>query len=116
MASQRFVALASMASNTADLVGENVDTLADLEERINRAVQIITDLRSDNEQLQAKLKKSQEDLLKVQNERDEAHSFSEEFQKENTRLEGRVGELNTELETLREERKQVKSRIEKPHQ
>ena len=39
--------------------------------------------------------------------------MSEEFQKENTALEGRIQKLTEEVDTLREERKQVKGRIEK---
>jgi|SRR3954447_9950891 chromosome segregation ATPase len=105
--------MASMAPNTTEPVGENVDTLADLEERINRAVQVITQLRSDNDQLQGKLKKAQEDLVGLRSERDEALSYSEEFQKENGKLEEKIQRMTEELDTLREDRKQVKNRIEK---
>ena len=102
-----------MAANTTEGIGESADTLANLEERINRAVQIISQLRSDNDHLQAKLKKAGEDIVALQSERDEAHSFSEEFQRENNALETKIANLTEELETLRGERKQVKRRIEK---
>ena len=102
-----------MAANTAEGIGENTDTLANLEERINRAVQIISQLRSENDHLQANLKKANEDVSTLQSERDEAHSFSEEFQRENAALEAKIANLSEELETLRGERKQVKHRIEK---
>src|SRR3954452_3118928 len=102
-----------MAANTTEVSGESVDTLASLEERINRAVQVISQLRVDNDGLQAKLKKAGDDISKLQSERDEAQSFSEEFQRENTALEAKVATLSEELETLRGERKQVKHRIEK---
>ena len=94
-----------MATHTTEPV-ESSDTLSSLEERITRAVQIIGELRSENEGLRAK-------LVKVQSERDEAHSFSEAFQREHSELEQRAKHLSHELETLREERKQVKHRIEK---
>ena len=102
-----------MAANTTEGIGESVDTLANLEERINRAVQIISQLRAENDHLQAKLKKADEDITALRSERDEAHSFSEEFQRENAALEAKIGTLAEELETLRDERKQVKHRIEK---
>jgi chromosome segregation ATPase len=102
-----------MAANTTEGIGEGADTLANLEERINRAVQIISQLRAENDHLQTKLKKANEDVTALQGERDEAHSFSEEFQRENTALEAKIVNLTEELETLRGERKQVKHRIEK---
>jgi len=102
-----------MAANTTEVTGESVDTLASLEERINRAVQVISQLRGDNDHLQAKLKKANEDISALQSERAEAHSFSEEFQRENAALEAKIVSLSEELETLRGERKQVKHRIEK---
>jgi len=98
---------------TTEVTDESVDTLASLEERINRAVQVISQLRADNDGFQAKLKKATEDITRLQAERDEAQSFSEEFQRENAALEAKVANLSEELETLRGERKQVKHRIEK---
>ncbi len=94
-------------------VEESVDTLAGLEERINRAVQMISELRSDNEQLHAKLEKSQEEIRTLITERDETHLLAEEFQKESGALELKVQQLSEECEGLRDERKQVKNRIEK---
>lgn len=61
-----------------EAVQEGIDSLAGLEERINRAVQVITNLRSENDDLHR-----------------------------------RVSALEEELNTMRGERKQVKSRIEK---
>ena len=96
-----------------EAVPESTDTLASLEDRINRAVQIITTLRADNEQMQRKLEKTEEDLSAVRLERDEAQSMSAAFEKENTDLEQKIKDLTEELNTLRGERKQVKNRIEK---
>jgi chromosome segregation ATPase len=96
-----------------EAVQEGIDTLASLEDRINRAVQIITTLRADNEQLQHKLEKAEEDLSAARLERDEAQSMSAAFEKENSDLEQKIKDLGEELNTLRGERKQVKIRIEK---
>ena len=96
-----------------EAVQEGTDTLASLEDRINRAVQIITTLRADNEEKQRKLEKTEEDLSAARLERDEAQSMSAAFEKENTDLEQKIKDLTEELNTLRGERKQVKNRIEK---
>ena len=96
-----------------EAVQEGIDTLASLEERINRAVQVITGLRSDNDQLQQKLTALEEQLSAARVERDEAQSMSAAFEKENGDLEQKMKELSEELNTLRGERKQVKTRIEK---
>jgi FtsZ-binding cell division protein ZapB len=61
------------------------DALASLEERITRAVQVLTAMRHENEQL---------------------HKDKDELQQ-------RVQQLSEEVEALRGERKQVKTRIEK---
>lgn len=69
----------------AQAVQASSDALATLEERITRAVQLLSNLRSENEQL----------------ERDKRE------------LQDRVQQLTEEVDALRGERKQVKSRIEK---
>jgi chromosome segregation ATPase len=105
-----------MVSNPMDALTVNsdgIDTLIDLEERITRAVQMISELRSENESLQGNLRRSEEQMKTLQTERDDANSLSEEFQKETVAAQEQVKRLNEELETLRDERKQVKSRIEK---
>ena len=96
-----------------EAVQEGIDTLANLEERINRAVQVITDLRNDNDQLQHKLKTTEDELQAVRHERDEANSMSAAFEKENGELQQKIKDLSEEVDTLRGERKQVKTRIEK---
>lgn len=73
------------AAQAVQPVQESSDSLANLEERITRAVQILTTLRHENEQLQ----------------------------KDKTELQLKVQQLSDEVETLRGERKQVKTRIEK---
>jgi len=96
-----------------EAVQEGIDTLASLEERINRAVQVISNLRSENQQLQQRLKSSQEQLTSATAARDEAQTVTGEFQRQAGELEQRVQRLSEELDTLRGERKQVKVRIEK---
>jgi chromosome segregation ATPase len=96
-----------------EAVQEGIDTLASLEERINRAVQVITELRKENEQLHSQLTATQEDLASVKAQADELQGSYTEFEKENGELSQKVKRLSEELETLRGERKQVKMRIEK---
>lgn len=94
-------------------VQQGIDALASLEERINRAVQVITTLRSDNEQLQQRVSSLEGELGSARGEREEAQSMSAAFEKENGELEQKIKDLSEELNTLRGERKQVKTRIEK---
>ncbi len=89
------------------------DALSGLEERIHRAVHVITELRSENESFQTRLRKAQDDLATVITERDEAQQLCDEFQKDNGELENKMRSLNEQLTALRDERKQVKNRIEK---
>ena len=92
---------------------QDLDTLSNLEERITRAVQAITDLRRDNQQLQDRLKAAEAELDTTRTARDEAQALSGEFQKENGELEQKLRGAQDELGSLRGERKQVKDRIEK---
>ncbi len=92
---------------------EGIDTLADLEERITRAVQAIGNLRTDNSRLQEQLKAAEEQLTASRAEIEETHALSTEFQKENGILEGKIAQLTQELDAMKGERKQVKTRIEK---
>ncbi len=95
------------------MMEESVDSLDELEGRIRRAVQVIKELRIENDGLQTRLQKLQAELSVAQTERDEANQLSEEFQKETAQLEGRVRTVNAELETMRDGRRQGKVRIEK---
>lgn len=87
-----------MATSNVSRV-EDTDALASLESRILRAVQLVTELRSEKQALEEQLRAT----------KSEAQSFTSEMdalKAENTRL-------LDELEELREERTQVRSRIEK---
>jgi len=96
-----------------EAVQESIDTLSSLEERINRAVQVITALRKENDQLHKQLSMNQEELRSAKARLDEAQGSYVEFQKENANLEQKTQRLSEELDVLRGERKQVKTRIEK---
>jgi chromosome segregation ATPase len=85
---------------------EGIDTLASLEQRIQRAVELMTSLRSENQQLN-------EQLASVKSERDDALRELEETRSQLSASEAQVSSLSGDLGNLRDERKQVKSRIEK---
>ncbi|MBV9303031.1 MAG: cell division protein ZapB [Acidobacteriaceae bacterium] len=48
---------------------ESIDTLANLEQRITRAVELITTLRAENDQLRERLKGAQSELEELRTER-----------------------------------------------
>ncbi len=86
-------------SSSAPVSAEETEFLASLEERINRAVQLVSQLRREKETLEKQ-------IATLKAEKDAADERASELQ---TRYDG----LNEELTTLRSERKQVRSRIEK---
>lgn len=92
---------------------EGIDNLANLEERITRAVQVITSLRNENGQLQQRVKAAEDNLTAVRAELEETQALTTEYQKENGELERKLSQLTQEVDHMRGERKQVKTRIEK---
>ena len=80
-------------------VTDDSDALASLEERILRAVELVTQLRQEKEAAEAR-------LLSATADQTAASKNIEELELENA-------VLKEELETLRQERNQVRSRIEK---
>lgn len=94
-------------------VQEGIDTLASLEQRITHAVELLNNLRGENQQLRVQLNEKQEQLHALAAERDQFQTVSAEFQKANSDLAQQVKTLSQELDELRSERKQVKARIEK---
>jgi FtsZ-binding cell division protein ZapB len=70
----------------------DLDSLASLEERITRAVALVTQLRSEKEALESQV---------------------QEAQKEAAAANAQAQKITQELEDLRSERKQVRTRIEK---
>ncbi len=79
-----------MATTTARV--EDTDSLTSLEERVLRAVQLVSQLRQEKDQAVA--------------EKDAALKQLSELQEQNS-------QLSEEVDTLKGERKQVRSRIEK---
>ncbi len=94
-------------------VQHGIDALASLEDRINRAVQVITDLRDENQQLHQQLTTTNEELTSTRAQLNELQATYADFHRENGVLEQKIKRLSEEVEELRGERKQVKSRIEK---
>jgi chromosome segregation ATPase len=85
---------------------EGIDTLASLEQRIQRAVELLNSLRNENRELN-------EQLSVAKNERDEAARNLEDTRRQLSDSEAQVNRLSADLNHLRDERKQVKNRIEK---
>lgn len=78
---------------------EETDSLASLEERIHRAVELLTVLR--------------EEKTQAERQRDEAVSELETSRKETVAALDKAQRVAQELDDLRSERKQVRTRIEK---
>src|SRR3954471_10450513 len=85
---------------------EGIDTLSSLEQRIQRAVELLASLRDQNKDLA-------QQLAAAQNARDDAQRELADARNSIAEVEARAGKLSEEVEVLRDERKQVKSRIEK---
>ena len=96
-----------------EAVQEGIDTLSSLEQRITHAVEVIVNLRGENERLQQQLSSTQEEVAAIRQDRDEAAALSNEFQKDNSELQEQIQKLKQDLDEMRGERKQVKARIEK---
>jgi chromosome segregation ATPase len=92
---------------------QGIDSLAHLEERITRAVQVITGLRNENLQIQQRLKAVQDELNSAHGARGDFEARAAQFEKERNELGQKVKHLSEELDDLRGERKQVRTRIEK---
>lgn len=78
---------------------DDSDALASLEERILRAVELVTQLRQEKEAAEARAQALETDQSTVSKNLED--------------LEAENASLKEELETLREERKHVRTRIEK---
>jgi chromosome segregation ATPase len=85
---------------------ESVDTLASLEQRVQHAVEVLTSLRAENAQLGEK-------LSAVTGERDRALAELSETRQRLADSETHLSKVSQDLDGLRAERKQVKTRIEK---
>lgn len=78
---------------------EDADALGSLEERINRAVELVMALRDENESLARKL--------------DEAAAERDAAREQAAKALDQAQKATQELDELRSERKQVRTRIEK---
>ena len=85
---------------------EEIDTLATLEQRIQRAVEVLNSLRNEQQDLT-------QQLAAARDERDRTLHDLEETRKQLSTSETQVEQLSQDVAHLREERKQVKGRIEK---
>ena len=85
---------------------EEIDTLPTLEQRIQRAVEVLNSLRSEQQDLT-------QQLAAARDERDRTLHDLEETRKQLSTSETQVEQLSQDVAHLREERKQVKGRIEK---
>jgi chromosome segregation ATPase len=91
----------------------SVDSLASLEERITRAVQLITELRTQNVTLTKRVAGLEDELKAANNTQHELESNNAMLTKERNDLTQKVKQQANELEDIRGERKEVRSRIEK---
>ena len=78
---------------------EETDSLTSLEERIHRAVQLVSQLRQEKESVQKQL--------------DAAVAEKEAAAQAGADLQAQLNAVSEELDTLKSERKQVRTRIEK---
>lgn len=89
-----------------DLQLEDTDTLAGLEDRILRAVQLVTRLKEENAELKERLAAAESEARRHLAARTEADEALASFR-------ANAGKAEEELAILQAERKQVKARIEK---
>jgi chromosome segregation ATPase len=92
---------------------QSIDSLASLEERITRAVQLITNLHNENSQLQQRLKAAHDELNSSVAAHQQTEARAAQLEKEKGEQNEQLRHLSDELNELRGERKQVRSRIEK---
>jgi len=91
----------------------SVDSLTSLEERITRAVHLITDLRAQNAALAKKVSALEEEVKAGAVTQHEMESHNAELMQERNDLEQKLKQQGNELDEIRGERKEVRTRIEK---
>ena len=89
-----------------DLQFEDTDTLSGLEDRILRAVQLVSKLRDENADLKERLAAAEAEAQLAAAARFDAEQALAAFKSS-------AGKAEQELQVLQTERKQVKARIEK---
>jgi chromosome segregation ATPase len=90
-----------------------VDSLASLEERITRAVHLITELRSQNSALTHRVSALEDEVRAGEATQHELESANANLLGERNELAERSRMQSQELDEMRSERKEVRSRIEK---
>lgn len=95
---------------------EELEILARLTERVDKAVDLIQKLRKENESIKAKLEDIRADLDTSEKARKEAEKEGASLKQRVEELEGesgeRVEEVEGELEKLKEERAVIRQRVE----
>ncbi len=89
------------------------DSLANLEERISKAIQVISDLRAKNAALAQHAALLEEEVKGGVTGRQELQAQHDALLTERDQLAQTVKQQTQELEDIRGERKQVRARIEK---
>lgn len=90
-----------------------IDSLASLEERITRAVHLITDLRAQNAALTSRVGALEEQVKGAGTTQHELEASNAGLLKERDDLAQKVKLQAQELDDIRGERKEVRTRIEK---
>ena len=90
-----------------------VDSLANLEERITRAVHLITDLRAQNASLTKRVSELESEVKGGATTQHQLESHNADLLKERNDLEQKLKLVGHELDEARGERKEVRTRIEK---
>jgi uncharacterized coiled-coil DUF342 family protein len=90
-------------------MAEDSDSLASLEERITRAVQLVMSLREQNAELHRKLESAVQERDSLKAERDNALGSIAQYKQSS--VEGE--KYKAELDQLKNERRNVRNRIEK---
>ncbi len=91
----------------------SVDALASLEERITRAVHLITELRTENASLSKRVSALEDEVKAGTTTQHEMEAHNADLMKERSELEQKVKQQSNELDDIRGERKEVRTRIEK---
>jgi chromosome segregation ATPase len=95
---------------------EELEILARLTERVDKAVELIQKLRKENEAIGLQLAAKEKELETERESRAKAEAGLAELNERQAELEGergeRLDEAESELERLRDERKVVRARVE----
>jgi chromosome segregation ATPase len=91
----------------------SVDSLASLEERITRAVHLITELRAQNATLTKRVSVLEDELKSANTTQHELESANANLLQERDDLAQKARQQAHELDDMRGERKEVRTRIEK---